>query len=154
MALFIRDGFVDRYSGQRLVFPGTLRILSMLLPAEFPFQRNWRMADCHPMYWELCPTLNHVLPLARGGPDDESNWVTTSMRLNQAKANWTLEEIGWTLHPSGTVSEWDGLTGWFLDCVARHPKHLEHGYLKKWYSAAKGSLGYGTATTRPCPSAR
>jgi hypothetical protein len=33
--LFVRDGFVDRYSGSRLVFPGTLRLLSKLLPREF-----------------------------------------------------------------------------------------------------------------------
>jgi hypothetical protein len=35
MAVFARDGFVDRYSGERLVFPGTLRLLAKLLPNEF-----------------------------------------------------------------------------------------------------------------------
>ena len=36
--IFIRDGFIDRYSGERLVFPGTLRLLSLLIPDEFPYQ--------------------------------------------------------------------------------------------------------------------
>jgi len=36
-AIFIRDGFIDRYSGTQLIFPGTIRLLSRLLPAEFPF---------------------------------------------------------------------------------------------------------------------
>ena len=43
--VFIRDGFVDRYSGERLVFPGVLRLLSRLLPTEFPFHRNWKMSQ-------------------------------------------------------------------------------------------------------------
>lgn len=40
MAVFARDGFVDRYSGKRLVLPGALRLLSRLLPEEFPFHSN------------------------------------------------------------------------------------------------------------------
>jgi hypothetical protein len=40
MAIFLRDGFIDRYSGKRLVFPGTLRVLSILLPVEFPYHPN------------------------------------------------------------------------------------------------------------------
>jgi hypothetical protein len=140
LGLFLRDGFVDRYSGNRLVFPGTLRLLSVLLPNELPFQEHWRMSDCHPMYWDLCPTLDHCVPLARGGSDDPSNWVTTSMRLNQAKANWTIEEVGWTLHPSGRLDAWDGLTRWFLEYVAQHPEHREHASLKRWHRAADRAL--------------
>ncbi|MFZ1427770.1 MAG: hypothetical protein WAS21_13460 [Geminicoccaceae bacterium] len=45
--MFTRDGFVDRYSGERLVFPGTLRLLAKLLPNEFPFHSNWRTDACH-----------------------------------------------------------------------------------------------------------
>jgi hypothetical protein len=38
--IFLRDGFVDRYSGQRLVFPGTLRLISRLMPEDFPAHPN------------------------------------------------------------------------------------------------------------------
>jgi hypothetical protein len=34
--IFIRDGFIDRYSGSCLVFPGTLRLLSRLMPGGVP----------------------------------------------------------------------------------------------------------------------
>lgn len=71
--VFRRDGFIDRYSGQRLVFPGVLRLLSRLLPKEFPYHPNWKMAETHPGFWELFPTIDHVLPIARGGPDTEGN---------------------------------------------------------------------------------
>jgi hypothetical protein len=36
MEVFLRDGFLDRYTGSRLIFPATLRMLSQLLPEEFP----------------------------------------------------------------------------------------------------------------------
>jgi hypothetical protein len=94
MQVFVRDGFIDRYSGQRLIFPGVLRLLSIFLPDEFPFQKNWKMTETHIAYWELYPTIDHVVPIARGGNDDKSNWVTTSMLRNTAKSNWTLSELG------------------------------------------------------------
>ena len=67
MAVFVRDGFIDRYSGRRLVFPGTLRLLSLLLPQEFPFHSNWKTDACHSAFWELFPTIDHVVPVSRGG---------------------------------------------------------------------------------------
>jgi hypothetical protein len=106
---FHQDGFIDCYSGQRLIFPGTLRLLSLCLPEEFPFHSNWKMDRTHPAFWELFPTIDHIVPIARGGEDAETNWVTTSQLQNSAKANWTLKELRWTLVPAGSVEEWDGL---------------------------------------------
>jgi hypothetical protein len=133
--VFMRDGFTDRYSGQRLVFPGVLRLLSRLLPQEVPFHRNWKVAETHPAYWELFPTIDHVLPLSRGGADNDLNWVTTSMVRNAAKANWTLEDLGWTLTPKGSLGEWDGLMGSFLEYVESDGSVLEDAYLRRWHSA-------------------
>ncbi|HZP93434.1 MAG TPA: hypothetical protein VFB20_11220 [Burkholderiales bacterium] len=101
LRIFFRDGFIDRYSGARLIFPGTLRLLSKLLPDEFPAHPNWKMSESHEIYWELFPTIDHVVPVARGGADAPENWVTTSMVRNAAKANWTLEELGWVLLEPG-----------------------------------------------------
>src|SRR5688500_12582281 len=63
--IFIRDGFIDRYWGQRLIFPATMRLLSHIMPKEFPYHPNWKLSDGHIMYWELSPTLDHVVPLSR-----------------------------------------------------------------------------------------
>src|ERR1700690_4024520 len=60
MRVFARDGFVDRYTGKRLVFPGTSRLLSMLFPIEFPFQKNWKTDLCHFAFYELFPTVDHL----------------------------------------------------------------------------------------------
>jgi hypothetical protein len=134
-SVFLRDGFIDRYSGTQLVFPGVLRLLSRLLPAEFPAHPNWKMSESHMIYWELFPTVDHVQPVARGGADAPENWATTSMVLNSAKSNWTLSELRWTLLPPGDAS-WDGMLQWFLDFVSRSPEHLADTYLKNWHSAA------------------
>lgn len=139
-AIFVRDGFIDRYSGTQLVFPGTLRLLSLLLPSEFPFHPNWKMTETHMAYWELFPTVDHVVPVARGGADNDSNWVTTSMLRNSAKSNWTLEELGWQLVPPGEFKRWDGLLTWFISFLTREPSHLADAYIRRWHRAATQRL--------------
>ncbi|MEZ4324856.1 MAG: HNH endonuclease [Polyangiales bacterium] len=118
LKLFLRDGFIDRYGGARLVNPGVLRLLSVLLPDAFPAHPNWKMSESHQGFWELFPTVDHVVPIARGGTDDESNWMTCSMLRNSAKAHWTLDELGWHVVPSGDLATWDGLTSWFVRFVS------------------------------------
>ena len=134
--LSVRDGFIDRYSGSPVVFPATLRLLSKLLPNEFPAHPNWKMSESHIVYWELFPTVDHVVPVARGGADAEDNWVTTSMIRNSAKSNWTLEELNWELFEPGDIRDWDGLMSWFITYVERHPSYLDDGYLNRWHRAA------------------
>ena len=132
----MRDGFVDRYSGKRLVFPGTLRLISKLLPKEFPFHVNWKTDECHFAFYELFPTIDHLVPVSRGGSDSDVNWVSTSMLRNAAKANFTAEELGWELVPPGNLNEWDGLTNWFLQQYGRRREFHSDAYLRKWAQSA------------------
>lgn len=134
--VFARDGFTDRYSGERLVFPGTLRALSILLPDAFPYHPNWKQSATHPAYWELSPTIDHVVPVARGGPDNESNVVTTSMLRNAAKANWLLEELGWSQERAPVVPGWDGLLDWFLEVSTSNDNLRADPAILRWRRAA------------------
>ncbi|TVT74049.1 MAG: HNH endonuclease [Denitromonas halophila] len=136
-AVFLRDGFVDRYRGTRLVCPPALRLISHYLPGEFPYHKNGKMDLGHVAYWELFPTIDHVHPVARGGTDSEDNWVTCSMTTNSIKANWTLEQLGWRLLPPGKQDEWDGLLNWFVEQVDRDPSLLAESYFKRWIGAAR-----------------
>jgi 5-methylcytosine-specific restriction endonuclease McrA len=138
--LFLRDGFIDRYSGHRLVFPGLLRLVSKSMPEEFPYQRNWKMSECHIAYYELSPTIDHVMPIARGGADIESNWATTSMLRNSAKANWTLDELGWQLVPPGNLNNWDGLMLLYIELVESRPVFLQDKTLLNFYKLAQRAL--------------
>lgn len=134
--LFMRDGFIDRYTGKRLVFPAALRIISHVLPEDFPYHPNWKMDETHIAYWELSPTTDHVFPISRGGKDDEQNWVSTSMLTNSIKAQWTLEELRWELHSVGDIHKWDGLMGWFLEYAKRNPEILSIQFFSIWHNAA------------------
>lgn len=144
--LFMRDGFIDIYTGKRLVNPGVLRLLHVVLGDDFPFHANWKASETHIAFWELFPTVDHLVPVSRGGRDDEPNWVTASMLSNGAKAHWTLEELGWKRHPVGAVEEWDGLSRWLVEYLADDPHVLEEavephrGYIRKWLKATKTAL--------------
>jgi len=133
--VFLRDGFIDRYSGKKLVYQPVLRILSKEYPEIFPFHKNWKMSECHIAYWELVPTIDHKKPVSRGGEDEYKNWITTSQLGNSAKSNWTLEELGWKLKASGNLKNWDGMLGWFMEYVKEN-KMQKVSYIKNWYNAA------------------
>lgn len=137
MKVFIRDGFIDRYKGQRLVIPGILKVISTYFPDDFPYQPHWKMNETHLAYWELVPTIDHINPIALGGADEEENWVTTSMMNNSIKSNWTLEQLGWKVHISGNMKEWDGLTNLFMQLVEADSELLKDNYIKSWYKTAK-----------------
>ena len=137
MAQFVRDGFIDRYSGQKLLNPGILKVLSYYMPEEFPYHAHWKMEECHNAYWEFVPTLDHIYPVALGGADDEANWATTSMLHNSIKNNWTLEQLQWKLYPAGDYEDWDGLTNLFLQIVESDTELLKDAYVKRWYKISK-----------------
>ena len=135
--VFLRDGFIDRYSGDKLVYPPVLKILSNLFKKDFPYQKHWKMSETHIAWWELIPTVDHVKPVAREGDDDEKNWVCTSQLRNSAKSNWTREELGWELHDSGDNKNWDGMMTWFMDYISKNEYVLEDDpYIAKWHKAA------------------
>ena len=136
MIQFKKDGFIDRYSGEKLINPGVLKVLSYYLPAGFPYQKNWKMSECHIGYWELCPTIDHILPIAMGGRDEPENWATTSMLNNSIKSNWTLEQMRWSLYEAGDFNAWDGLTNQFVSMVQNTPELMEDLYIKNWYKAS------------------
>jgi hypothetical protein len=92
LKIFLRDGFIDRYTGKKLIFPNVLRIMSEELGGDvFPYHPNWEMSKCHVAYWEYFPTYDHIIPIARGGKDISDNIVTTSQMSNSAKSNFLIE---------------------------------------------------------------
>ncbi len=140
MAQFVRDGFIDRYSGQKLMNPGLLKTLSYYMPDVFPYHAHWKMEECHNAYWELVPTVDHIYPVALGGADSEENWASTSMLHNSIKNNWTLEQLQWNLYDVGNFQDWDGLTDLFVKLVEANESMLADPYIKKWYKLSKNAI--------------
>lgn len=137
MEQFVKDGFIDRYSGEKLLNPGVLRVISCVLPAQFPFQAHWKMSECHTAYWELTPTIDHIVPIARGGEDRPENWATTSMMHNLIKSNWTMEQMQWKLHRAGNLEVWDGMTRDFVMLIEKNPQLKEVGFIAEWYRLSR-----------------
>jgi hypothetical protein len=146
MKLFMHDGFIDRYTGTRLINPGVLLLLHVMLGDDFPAHPHGKLSATHLAFWELFPTVDHVVPVSRGGRDDKSNRVTASMLSNQAEDQWTLDDLRWELHPPGVVAEWDGLSRWLVDYLAANPTVLadaaepHRGYIRRWLTATKAAL--------------
>ena len=132
----MKDGFIDRYTGEKLLNPGMLKVISHYFPEVFPYHPHWKMTDTHIAYWELVPTIDHIYPIAKGGHDDEENWVTTSMKNNSIKSNYTIDEIHWNLYLKGSIDDWDGLTRLFIDLVNNDNELLKDSYIKSWYKAS------------------
>jgi hypothetical protein len=137
--VFVRDGFTDRYFGDRLVFPGTLRALAILITDAFPYHPNWKQSETHPAVWELYPTIDHIVPVARGGADDESNVVTTSMLRNSAKGNWLVEELRWPVERAPILPGWDGLLAWFETAYSSHEVLRQDSAIQQWHRAANAA---------------
>ncbi len=137
MEQFIKDGFIDRYTGKKLLNPGILKVISFYFPDEFPYQPHWKMTQTHIAYWELIPTIDHIYPIAKGGSDNKDNWVTTSMKNNSIKSNYTIDEVQWKLYPVGKTTEWDGLTDMFIKLVECNQDLLNDNYIRNWYTVSK-----------------
>lgn len=140
MAQFVRDGFIDRYSGQKLLNPGLLKVLSYYMPDIFPYHAHWKMEECHNAYWEFVPTVDHIYPVALGGADSEENWASTSMLHNSIKNNWTLEQLQWELYDAGDFQDWDGLTELFVKLVEANESMLDDSYIRKWFKLSKSII--------------
>lgn len=110
------------------------------MPDEFPFHKNLKMSECYLAYWELLPTIDHIIPVSRRGSDEESNWACTSQLRNSAKSNCLFEELGWHIHEPGNLKDWDDLVKWFMDCVMGNPKILKDKYINSWYKSAREAI--------------
>ena len=140
MEQFFKDGFIDRYFGTKLINPGMLRVLSVKLPEEFPYHPNWKTDECHMAYWDYSPSIDHKFPISRGGRDDQSNTVTTSMKGNLAKSNYTLEQLNWEIQPEGNIHAWDGLSRLFVKIVEKEPELKQISGVRDWYNATKSTM--------------
>jgi len=89
--VFLRDGFLDRYSGDRLFFPPVLEVISASIPEDFPLHPSTKMSNSHVAHWELYASVDHVVPVARSGTHEIDNWVTTSFMHNLIKSHWSVE---------------------------------------------------------------
>lgn len=150
LKVFHRDGFIDRYTGVKLLHPGLLTLLHIELPEIFKYNGGWKLENCHIIFWELFPTVDHIVPITKGGSDDVCNLLTISMIGNTRKKNETLENLRWKILPQGNIRDWDGLTDIFLKLMEKNDNYesygnipalqIQHRKLLHWWSVSKKVL--------------
>lgn len=147
MEIFLRDGFVDQYTGERLFFPGTLLVLGKQLPTPFAVPQpgqGWRIGECHWIYWRLWPTVEHLDPVSRGGHNDTvERLITTSQMANSARGAWAPDEVPESIrierfdYEQCRARRWDGMMQWFVEYTDAHPEVVEQDkQIQGWKKAA------------------
>jgi len=113
-----------------------------------PYHSNWKMSETHPAVWQMTAIIDHVKPVARGGPDANTNMIATSMLRNSAKSNWTIKELEWEIQPPVDCREWGGMMSWYVDAVAADPSLRKHGFIRQWSHRGQ-ERGRGSAFFEP-----
>lgn len=115
LAIFMRDGFIDRYFGDKLIFSGTLRIISLIMPDIFPYQSHGDTKLCHQSWWDLHTSISHITPTVIGGSDSTENLLCASNRHTFQIKSSTPEEVGWKVISAGNLEDWDGTLSWYYE---------------------------------------
>jgi 5-methylcytosine-specific restriction endonuclease McrA len=108
-----RDRFHCRYcNGQTILHPIS-RLLGTLFPEAYPYHANWKAGLTHPAIIARTSVVDHVIPGTQGGSwTDVNNMVTACWPCNAIKADFTLDQLGWTVQPI-TDAAWDGLVAYY-----------------------------------------
>lgn len=126
--IFRRDCFCCRYCGSKTILTPIMELLGTLYPEIFPFQSaGWRAGVTHPAVISRSPAVDHVVPAAWGGSNEEENLVTACTPCNSVKSDMNLDQIGWRV-VEVSDPRWDGLFRYYrgLWVVAGRPKPEYH----------------------------
>lgn len=122
-----RDNFTCRYCGGRTILSSVMELLGEIYPESFPFHPNWKGGVTHPAFVSRSPAVDHVVPAALGGGDDDDNLVNACNPCNSIKSDFSLDVLGWSLRPI-EESDWQGLTEYYRSLwnFAGRPKPEYH----------------------------
>ncbi len=111
LSIFRRDGWRCRFCGSRVISRRARTIIATLFPAEARWGKSFHTQK-HCALGSLAASLDHIVPHARGGSNEESNLVTACTPCQFGRNQWTLEEVGFTDPRSRAPvpDAWDGLT--------------------------------------------
>jgi 5-methylcytosine-specific restriction endonuclease McrA len=129
-----RDHWTCRYCGRKVILYPVMHLLGLIFPDQFPHTPNWKGGQTHPAVAACSSAVDHKVPGSQGGAWlAEDNLVTACAPCNAAKADFTLEQLGWQLRPIA-LSSWDGLSGSYRDLwqIAGSPQSEAH---PRWLKA-------------------
>ena len=109
-----------------------------MLPDVFPNHPNWKRDETHQTHEMFNATVKKIIP---NRPADEFNLATAAYKTKAAKANATLEDLGWKILSLEEIADlrWNGMTGWFMNYVDEHRDLLNTSLIARWYKAVQNS---------------
>lgn len=110
-AIFARDGWRCRYCGTRVISTKARKVFTERFPEETHWV-SWQRYGGHSALLSQGASLDHVLPISRGGKNVDCNFVTACGTCQFGRNQWTLEEVGFTdpRDRQPVRDGWDGLT--------------------------------------------
>jgi hypothetical protein len=146
--VYVRDSFTCSYCSRKTIVLGVLRLLSLRFGDVFPFHPNWKKSEAHRAYWDISTSLDHAVPVSRGGEWHAiENLVTACARCQYQKANHPLEVLGWERRVA--ESDWDGLVGQYR--ALWESSGNPPGNHKQWIATFEQALPARSAEVRLLP---
>lgn len=135
---FERDKYTCRYCGKQLILVVALRALSIQHPQVFPYHTNWKLAECHPIYWTHGAICGHINKVVSGGTSKLDNLATICVAC-MYKENAQHGDSGRVLRMVQEARYWKGLSVEFRNLCLAKPHVYETGDLGAWYKALLAS---------------
>ena len=151
--IFARDHYTCRYCGVPTISLQVMNVVSTLFPWAYSLHPHWKYEKTDRSFSEYSTSLEHHVPIARGGTNEEDNLLTACAWCNYSKNESLAEELGWRKLPVAKT-EWDGLSGYLPALLMRLDGKLKK--YKEWakivgsansasHSSATGSAGVSPA---------
>jgi len=109
-SIYARDGYRCRFCDVRVVLPEARSSIMKALPGVIAWSGVPAIA-LHAGFHALSATVDHIVPHAYGGDNDQRNLVTTCWPCNFGRMAYRLEEVG-LIDPRTRppiVDAWDGI---------------------------------------------
>jgi 5-methylcytosine-specific restriction endonuclease McrA len=97
--VFRKDHYQCTYTGIKLINHPIIELLSYVLPEQWPYNNPPHGSDVGPknthlLVWVLWPSVDHIVPVSRGGKNELSNYTTSNSKFNMFKGNILKENLG------------------------------------------------------------
>ncbi len=115
ITVFKRDAWTCRYCNSAVFFTPTLKLLDSLNPGHGYYHPNGKTGAVLDIFQWKWATIDHVIPVSRGGQNNLTNYVTACWKCNLT-LNDKLEDKDKTqlLNSINKSMGWDGFSGLYL----------------------------------------
>lgn len=134
--VFRKNKYQCSYTGIKLITHPIIELLSYILPNEFPYNNPPNGSDkdeknTHLLVWALWPSVDHIIPVSKGGLNMLDNYTIANSKVNMFKAKFHHEEIGLEMKKHQD-SEWNGLEYEYHLLFKKYKSDIPNSRLKKF----------------------